>query len=1101
VALSNRDRIGRALEVLAGGLEPFVDRHMAAAMPKGRDWLEVIEEREHRDGRPATIVRSDPRLLLRVIGENVRAFRDSLSRTEQAFAQEIREAGNKWAHHDAFSDADTSRALDTMVRLLRAAGAVPEADEVEKLLFDHQRAAFEKETKKAVRQSAALPALEGMGLKPWREVTAPHPDVATGQFNASQFAANLYRVAHEEDLGEYGEPIEFFQRTYLTEGLRDLLTRAVRRISGDANAAPVINLQTNFGGGKTHSMLALYHLFSGTPLTSYPQDLQELLAGSDLAELSRRVHRVTLVGNHISPSQGVDEQDGTHVNTLWGELAFQLGGKAAYDRIAEADRTATNPAAALTELITACSPCVILIDEWVAYARELYRADLPAGSFDTQFTFAQTLTEAVASVPGALLVVSIPASDIEVGGPNGQEALTRLQNIVRRVADQWRPASAQESFEIVRRRLFEDPSGTARTDIAAVARHFTQFYAANRREFPSHVPEAEYERRIRDCYPLHPELFDRLYDDWSTLERFQRTRGVLRLMSTVIYALWRANDAYPLIMPATVPLGDPRVFDDLTQYLEDSWKSIIDSDVDGLGSTPARIDQARTTFGQRALTQRLARTVFLGSAATLKSAHKGIDERRIWLGTAVPGDTVGHFSSALHALADQATYLYSDGSRYWYDTQPSVARAAKDEAERLRDRPEEVWAEIIGRLQADSRRGRGNFAAVHVAPEGTGDILDTDEARLVILHPRDVYQRNGTDAPAMVFAREALGTRGSAQRRHRNALVFLAPDARRMEELGDAVREYLAWKHIVGRAEELDLAPTQKELATTRRDGAKKVVDQRISTSYIWVLFPDQPDATRPLELTVIKAESQSADLAERVSERLHREGALAAVHSARGIHERLNGQLKSLWDRGYVTVGELWDLYTTYPYLPRLRDRSVLEEAVRQALNSITWELEGFALATGRDEETGRFTGLAIPHHDSFGLITDHVLLVRPDLALHQRDEEAAAAAGGAPGGAMIPTTEGSTTSTPASYDREPPVPKPKTRFFGVFKVDPEKYGRDLTRIQQEILPHLADPGAADLKITVEIEVTRPGGFTDDKIRIVGENARVLKFEQSDFE
>ena len=708
MALSNRDRVGRALEVMAGGLEPFVDRHMAAALPSGRDWLQVMTDRARRDGRPATMVRSDPRLLLQVIGEHGRAFRDSLSKTELAFAQEIREAGHKWAHNDAFSDPDTSRVLDTIVRLLRAAGAVTEASEVDKLLFDHQRAAFEKETRRAVRQSAALPTVEGMGLKPWREVIMPHPDVRTGRFNASQFAANLYRVAHKEDTGEYGDPVEFFQRTYLTEGLRDLISRAVRRVSGDENAAPVINLQTNFGGGKTHSMLALYHLFSGRPLTVYPQDLQELLEGHDLAALGRHIRRVTLVGNHISPSEGITKPNGTRVNTLWGELAWQLGGKTAYDSIAEADRTATNPGAALTELIAAYSPCVILIDEWVAYARELFRGDLPAGSFDTQFTFAQLLTESAASVSGALVVVSIPASDIEVGGTHGQEALTRLQNIVRRVADQWRPASAQESFEIVRRRLFEDASGAARTDIAAVARRFTQFYAENRREFPSHVAEAGYERRIIDCYPLHPELFDRLYDDWSTLERFQRTRGVLRLMSTVIYALWHANDAYPLIMPATIPLSEPRVFDDLTQYLEDSWKSIIDSDVNGPSALPARIDHDRPVFGQRALTRRLARTIFLGSAATLRSAHKGIGQHRIWLGTAVPGDSIGHFASSLHMLADQATYLYSDGTRYWYDTQPSVARAAKDEADRLRERPEEVWAEIVepARPQQPQRPGQ-----------------------------------------------------------------------------------------------------------------------------------------------------------------------------------------------------------------------------------------------------------------------------------------------------------------------------------------------------------------------------------------------------------
>jgi predicted AAA+ superfamily ATPase len=1049
------------------------------------------------------MVKTDPRLLLQVIGENSRAFRASLSKTELAFAQEIRETAHKVAHYDhqAFSDADTSRALDTIMRLLRAAGAVAEAGEVEKLLFDHQRAAFEKETKRAVRQSTALPAVEGMGLKPWREVIAPHPDVATGRFNASQFAANLYRVAHDEDTGEYGDPIEFFQRTYLTEGLRDLITRAVRRVSGDENAAPVINLQTNFGGGKTHSMLALYHLFSGRPLSAYPQDLQELLEGQDLAKLGKQVRRVTLVGNHISPGEGITEADGTHVKTLWGELAWQLGGKAAYQSIAEADRTATNPGSALTELIAAYSPCVILIDEWVAYARELFRGDLPAGSFDTQFTFAQLLTESVASVPGALLVVSIPASDIEVGGTHGQEALSRLQNIVRRVADQWRPASAQESFEIVRRRLFQDPSGAARTDIAAVARRFTQFYAEHRREFPSHVAEAEYERRIRDCYPLHPELFDRLYDDWSTLERFQRTRGVLRLMSTVIYSLWRANDAYPLIMPATIPLSEPRVFDDLTQYLEDSWKAVIDADVDGPGALPTRIDHDRPVFGQRALTQRLARTIFFGSAATLRTAHKGIDQHRIWLGTTVPGDAIGHFASSLHMLADQATYLYSDAARYWYDTQPSVARAAKDEADRLRDRPEEVWAEIIDRLARNSQKGRGAFAAVTVAPEGTGDIPDTDEARLVVLHPAQTFQRNGQDSKAQVFAREALSSRGSAQRRHRNELIFLAPDARRMEELEGAVREHLAWKHIVERARALDLAPTQVELATTRRDAASTVVDQRVFTSYIWVIFPDQPNAGRPMEITEVKAENQATTLAERVSERLHREGQLAAVHSVLAIHQQLAGPLKDLWQRGYVSVGELWDLYSTYPYLPRLRDRSVLEDAVREVLNAITWEQEGFALATGRDEGTGVFTGLAIPHHDTwFGPITDAVLLVRPDIALAQQAAHVppVSPSGGTVGGA---TGTGETGLGVGTGDGPEPRSRAKTRYFGVFRVDAEKYGRDLTRLQQEILPHLADPEQGEVTITVEIEATWPDGFTEDKIRILTENARVLKFVQSEFE
>ena len=176
-------------------------------------------------------------------------------------------------------------------------------------------------------------------------------------------------------------------------------------------------------------------------------------------------------------------------------------------------------------------------------------------------------------------------------------------------------------------------------------------------------------------------------------------------------------------------------------------------------------------------------------------------------------------------------------------------------------------------------------------------------------------------------------------------------------------------------------------------------------------------------------------------------------------------------------------------------RDRSVMEDAVRGVLNSITWEQAGFALATGRDEQTGSFTGLALPHADPwFGPITDAVLLVRPDIALAQHTETHAP---GSPEGGSE-SGKGTHGGTEDALNHRPPV---KTRYYGVFRVDADKYGRDLTKLQQEILPHLADPEVGELTITVEVEATRPDGFSDDKIRILTENARVLKFERSEFE
>src|SRR5438094_2328488 len=331
-------------------------------------------------------------------------------------------------------------------------------------------------------------------LKPWREVVTPHADVASGRYQQAEFAADLWQVHLGEGTDEYRKPAEFFRRTYLTESLTRLLVGGVQRLSG-RGGDPVVQLQTNFGGGKTHSMLALYQLVSGA-LAGDLAGVDAVLVAAGVKSLPQ-AKRVVLVGNKISPGNPVTKPDGTVVRTLWGELAWQLGDQAggakearkAYARIAADDERATSPGDVLRELFNAYGPCLILIDEWVAYARQLHdQSDLPAGSFETQFTFAQALTESAKAAKNCLLVISLPASDaggsphtqaddVEVGGIRGREALDRLRNVVGRVEAAWRPASAEEGFEIVRRRLFEplaDPSQVKDRDVVAGA--FGDFY-------------------------------------------------------------------------------------------------------------------------------------------------------------------------------------------------------------------------------------------------------------------------------------------------------------------------------------------------------------------------------------------------------------------------------------------------------------------------------------------------------------------------------------------------------------------------------------------------------------------------------------------------
>jgi len=738
MAISNRDRIGKMFELLAPALDEFIARSVATKLPEGASWTALVAMKDKKKGvEGKEYDRLDPQVQLRMLTENIPhnlsagwyPFDDAIGRVGQGYSKELREARNDWAHNKSFTDDDAYRSLDTAERLLVAVGAPVVAEEVKAIRLGLRRLTADKDDRKVLKSAAVTP--ESAGLRPWREVLAPHDDVATGNFQAAEFAADLYKVAATDDAGkDYAEPVQFFARTYLTEGLRDLINRAVRRLAGDKNASPVINLQTNFGGGKTHSMLALWHLTSGTPLGDYPQDVQDVLAGTRFDELER-VRRVALVGNHISPSGSV-KPDGTRVNTIWGELAWQLGGKEAFAIVATADADRTPPGQALHELLSAHAPAVILIDEWVAYARSLVgRDDLAGGTFDDQFTFAQSLTEAVKGTPGVLLAISIPASESgddsqpaagnaeEVGGAHGLEALKRLQNVVRRVADQWRPASPNEAYHIVRQRLFTAPDADALASISATARSFVEVYHKYADDFPREARDGSYEERIKQTYPIHPELFDRLYEDWSSLERFQRTRGVLRLMNTVIHALWVGEDQSPLIMPASIPIGTAAVNSELTQYLQDSWKAVIDADVDGPNAEPVKIDASKPLFGQRSLTRRLARTVFFGAAPTIGSAHKGLETQRVFLGTAIPGDVPGNFHSALAALADRATYFYSASGKYWYDLQANISRRAKDQAERLH--VEEVYKEIAMRL-ASQAKTRGAFAGVHVCPEDAADL-------------------------------------------------------------------------------------------------------------------------------------------------------------------------------------------------------------------------------------------------------------------------------------------------------------------------------------------------------------------------------------------
>jgi hypothetical protein len=1113
MAISNIDRVGRALDVIASALEPFVDGVLASHVPGAGDWTALLAAKDGRDGREYD--RNDPQTQLRAVTEKLGTlgfpFGELLSRGEQNLASEMREVRNSWAHRKPFTADDTYRALDTCERLLRAISAPVEADIVRRLKADAQRAAYAEETRRDVRAaSSSMPELADAELTPWREVLAPHPDIAAGDFARAEFAADLHQVAAGEGAPEYVDPVKFFERTYLTEGLKTLLSMTAKRISGDSNAQSVINLQTTFGGGKTHSMLAAWHLFSGRPLADYPQAMQDLLGEDSTALLKRKVKRVAIVGNEIAPGQSVTKVDGSVVNTIWGELAWQLGGAEGYAFVAEADRTGTNPGEALRMLITHYSPALILIDEWVAYARGLYgRDDLVGGTFDTQFTFAQQLTEVVKSVPGALLLVSIPASDVrldeeaatgsdlEIGGANGRAALQRLQHVVTRVAHNWTPASSGESFEIVRRRLFAEPDADGRRKIDATVRRFAEYYRGQTGELPLETRQVEYEARLKAAYPIHPELFDRLYGDWSALERFQRTRGVLRMMSAVVHSLYVSGDESPLIMPGSMPLDDPAVRDEVTAYLDDAWRSIIETDIDGENATPLLVDRERPLFGRRALTRRIARALFLGSAATLDSGHKGIERQRIFLGVAMPGDTIGNFGSSLQMLSDRATYLYSEGSRHWYDRQPSVNRLVADRAQALDSG--DVYVKAVSLLRG-TVGSAPEFGGVIIAPEATSDVPESEQVRLVVLHPRHTLTGKIRDGAGWEFVEELLRSRGSAARHNANTIIVVAADSNRWTEVEEALRTHMAWAQIASGVRELDLTQSQAEHARRRMSETAAVVDQRLSSAWIWAVHPVQADGSQPLEPVIFKVDGDERRLAVRTGLRLGRDDVVYTRTSPLALTLVFDRYLRSRWNRGHIALGELWQYHLQYPYMPRLRDKSVLVDAVRSVMTDAGWSQRGFALAADYDETTGDYIDLRIPFEHEAEVVDDRTLLVVPRLAEEQVARKNLVGSRGNKGGSVVdPGPKGASNDSTIGLgveDRRMPAPPrvPNARFEGDVDIKPRGDLRaQLAAIVEEVLIHLqeADPDTFEIRLSVAAD--RSQGFDTDTVRTVSENARSL--------
>lgn len=513
-------------------------------------------------------------------------------------------------------------------------------------------------------------------------------------------------------------------------------------------------------------------------------------------------------------------------------------------------------------------------------------------------------------------------------------------------------------------------------------------------------------------------------------------------------------------------------------------------------------------LGKYAASRRVARTIYLGSAPTVAAAHRGLEDRRIRLGCVMPGETPAVFGDALRRLASTATYLYQDGPRYWYATQPTVTKVAEERAQQLLRDPDRVAQEIERRLRQDLRQ-TGGFERIHAMPRSSSDLPDDLEARLVVLGTEHAYSKE-PESPALKAAQALLESRGSAPRRFRNSLVFLAADRTRLADLDEAVRKYLAWASIVAERETLDLSPHQVKQAEAQLANADSVVVARLPEIYHWLLVPtqkteDKGDPRAPVDWQAIRLSGQEG-LAERASRKLRGDEHLLTVLGPSRL--RMDLDRIPLWRGDHVPIRQLVEDFALYLYLPRLASPRVLLAAIQQGLGPLTWEQDTFAYAEAYDDAAGRYRGLAcgqtvpVPDIDAPGL------LVRPEVARRQLISElnppvplpgdGAEGTGEGSGGATLPGFVVGTNGDPIP----PPLLRtgPK-RYHGTVRLDPARAGRDASRVAEELIAHLVGLDGARVMVSLEIEAEIPAGAPENVVRIVTENGRVLSFESQGFE
>ena len=680
-------------------------------------------------------------------------------------------------------------------------------------------------------------------LKPWYAVATPHKDIREGRLNEAVFAANIWAVVQEDAPDVYLDPEEFYRKTYMTSGLKTVLKRVAAGLQLEGESGDrIISLQTAFGGGKTHILVALWHLAKHADVlkrSPYGTELREVL-GERFPEEPCNV--AVFTNQTCDATQGRITPEGVHTRTLWGELAVQLGGKELYEKVRANDEARRVPQGLFIEVLRAASPCLILLDELADYC--VGAAAVPVGETtlaDQTISFVQQLTEAVQQVPGAMVVATLPASRYEVTqSEKGQEIFTTLERRFQRLGADIKPVADDEIYDVVRARLFESITPPELPDYPQqVAKAYQEMYASHVGEVPTAATKRDYRERIARAYPFHPLLIDALYTRWGSHPDFQRTRGVLRLLASVVGDLWgRRNgntQTQHLIQPSHPRWSIDALQAQLTRLWGIAYQSVAAADVIGDRSNAGVFDLERGgDYLREGIARGLAAAILLGSFGG-QGERAGFSTKELKLAGSRYGVNWGYLDGAIMELENRCFYLHSAlagslGKRYWFGTKPTLNKLVVQYRHQIAN--EDFAEEVLEDLRTAAKKQPAGETTWRVLVNPGVDLPEQKSLALLILPPSLAWNDNGGDNTAVRERVLEISSRcGGKDRLYRNTLVFLAGTSRGLSRLRKAYRERAALEAV--RAdywEQLD--DEQKRDLKERLGKAAAATEEALGTAY-----------------------------------------------------------------------------------------------------------------------------------------------------------------------------------------------------------------------------------------------------------------------------